>query len=351
MSAPRSSARHAGPRIAGVDIARGFAILGMFVAHAIPRVDDAELFVDGRSSILFATLAGVSLGIMTGLERPLERGRRTDRIASIVLRALILLLLGATLGLLGSEVAVILDYYASRYLLWTPTLFIPRWVLAALAGLLAVASPALALLAAEASPTGRERVDLVLHYLLIGDYPALVWLPFLLAGLLAARSGLGRPRTQLWMVAAGALAAVLGYGAAALLPGVTAEAHSGSTAEVLGSGGVAIAVIGALLWLTAPERAGIGRTLAAVLRPIGAAGSMALTLYTLQILTLAVFAGLREASGGAIAYPGWPLLIGLTLTSLLFASLWRRFLGTGPLERVLALTTRAPGSAGREPGR
>ena len=329
-----------GRRIVGVDIARGLAIIGMLVAHAIPRADESELLVDGRSSILFATLAGISLGIMTGSERKTEPGHRADRVVSIVMRALVLFLLGVTLGGLGSEVAVILDYYAIMFLFLTPVLFRPRWVLGLVAAVLVVAAPAFAFGVGEADPSAEPLEYFGQYYLLTGYYPVLIWLPFLLVGLISARSGLGRAKTQLWMVAAGTVSAVLGYGAAQLLPGITAEAHSGSTAEVLGSGGFAVALIGGLLWLTSPERAGVGAGIRAVFAPVGAAGSMVLTEYTLQIITLAVFAVLRDDTSGAVEYPGWPLLIGMTIASVLFAAFWRAFLGKGPLERVLGFVAR-----------
>ena len=67
---------------------------------------------------------------------------------------------------------------------------------------------------------------------------------------------------------------------------------------------------------------------------------MALTEYTLQIITLAVFAVLRDDTSGAVEYPGWPLLIGMTIASVLLAAFWRTFLGKGPLERVLGRATR-----------
>ena len=61
------------PRILGLDIARGLAILGMAGAH----IGETEPFqwldpatwtdlVHGRSSILFAVLAGISIALMTG---------------------------------------------------------------------------------------------------------------------------------------------------------------------------------------------------------------------------------------------------------------------------------------------
>ena len=331
----------AAPRIVGLDVARGLAILGMFVAHAVPRDGGTELLVDGRSSVLFATLAGVSLGIITGSDRPIVRAWRLDRSLSIVLRAIILFLLGIMLVTLDSGIAIILDYYGIMFLLLVPLLFVPRWALAATAIVFAFVAPRLAIVA-EAADAGPVAA-LFAEYLLTGYYPALVWLPYLIVGLIAARSDLRNPRTQGAMVAGGTVLAVLGYGAALVLPGVTAEAHSDSTAEVFGSGGVAVAVIGMLLWLTAGDRT-ISRAARTVFWPIAAAGSVALSLYTMQIATLAVFTVLSDESGGAIAYPGWPLLIGLIVGSLIFASAWRTTYGAGPLERLMTRLSQPPRS-------
>ena len=64
-------------RIAGVDLARGLAVLGMLAAHLLwlgslswTEPSTWGAIVNGRSSILFATLAGVSLGLSTGGPTP-----------------------------------------------------------------------------------------------------------------------------------------------------------------------------------------------------------------------------------------------------------------------------------------
>jgi uncharacterized membrane protein YeiB len=321
------------PRIPAVDIARGLAILGMFVAHAMPRADDGELLVDGRSSILFATLAGVSLGLLSGGTDPPGPGERSAIQRVVLVRALFVFLLGILLATLGSEIAIILDYYAIMFLLMLPLLFAGRAVLLSTAAVLLIAAPILARLVDPVNRMLESVLDVGREYLLTGYYPALVWLPVLLLGLVAARSGLERRRTQGWLVGGGSAAAVTGYGGALLLPGVTAEAHSASTAEILGSGGTALAILGLLLVATTSGRLGEG--VRVVLWPIGAAGAMALTVYTAQIVVLAMAAGVRDAGGPD--YPGWPLLIGLALASLIGASLWRYFLGRGPLERLLTV--------------
>ncbi|TFD59797.1 DUF1624 domain-containing protein [Cryobacterium suzukii] len=329
----------ASERVVAIDIARGVAIIGMFVAHAIPRVGDAELLVDGRSSILFATLAGVSLGIMTGSQHPLLRGQRSDRVRGIVVRALILFLLGVVLASLHSGVAVILHFYALMFLLLIPMLFLRRWMLGLIGVVFLFGAPWLGAAQGEVDAAAPPVSYFVDYFFLNGTYPVLIWMPFLIAGLIIARSDLGRAKTQVTLVGVGTAAAVAGYGAAIVIPGVSSAAHSGSIAEVIGSGGVAVAIIGALLWLTAVQRRSVGRALRVIFWQVGATGSMALTVYTVQILALAVIAG-----GAEINYPGWPLLIGMLLLTFIGASLWRYFLGKGPLERLLAALARAPSS-------
>lgn len=74
------AATRAGPpstgRLIGIDLARGLAVFGMYSAHVGPdvTVGGPVGFVletaRGRSSALFAVLAGFSLIILTGRPRP-----------------------------------------------------------------------------------------------------------------------------------------------------------------------------------------------------------------------------------------------------------------------------------------
>ena len=314
------------PRIVGIDVARGFAVLGMFIAHTYPNAGNTELIVDGRSSILFATLAGVSLGLLTGGARPETSPRPVAR-RGVAVRATFLFLLGIGLSLLPSHIAIILDYYGVMFALMIPALFLPRKALAVLAAVLSVLAPLAAGWAASGEYSGWAEAAAL--YLLVGSYPALVWLPFLLVGLLCTRSGLTRPATQRWMMLGGAAAMLLGYGSAYLIGPVTAEAHSGSTAEIVGSGGFAIALIGVLLWLDH------FRASRFAFYPIAAVGSMPLTIYTLQILLLAGCVAFADTAPWVPDYPGFALMFGLIIASLGFSILWRTFFGAGPLERLL----------------
>jgi uncharacterized membrane protein YeiB len=335
-------------RVFGPDLARGIALLGMFAAHVV--FDRSENLYDGRSSILFATLAGVSLGLLTGGSQPATGGRRTALRGGVAIRGLVLIVIGVFLTVfVDPPLRVILDSYGFAFLLLVPLLFLPRHLLAAVAALVVIAAPgAVHLLVANTDPSALPEPLLPFaEWLVYGTYPMAIWLAFPLVGLICARSGLERPRTRAFMIAGGVFAAAIGYGAAAVLPGVSAEAHSGTVAEVVGSGGVAIAVIGlATLAGEVPGRAGRGIRFA--LYPVAAAGGMALTLYTAQAIGLAIT---RDAVSGGSAewsYPE-PTLAVLIAAALLVGTLWRLLLGAGPLERLMRLLTSLPEPRPRAP--
>ena len=324
-------------RIVGVDAARGLAVFGMFVAHLIPE-QWPETLADGRSSVLFAVLAGVSLGLITGgPQKPPVDARNRLRL-SVLLRALFLIALGLLLWTLDSGIAIILDYYGAFYLVLLPVLFLPRSGLVALAGAFAAAAT-LILPRAPDTAAGLTGSNLALYlpaeWFLTGYYPGLLWLVYLLLGLLAARSDLTRRRTQLALLIGGAAGTILGYGGAALL-GADASAHSDTVWELMGAGGLASAIVGGLTLLTAmPTSARIARPL---LSPVSAVGAMPLTIYTTQIILIAAFRG-AWGDGGSDS-ERLTLLLGLVVGSLLLATVWGRLLGRGPLERLVGRLSR-----------
>ncbi len=167
----------------------------MIAAHTVPRpggLGAEELVVDGRPSLLFALVAGVALGLMTGQDAPPPAGARSEPRLRLVIRALALLAAGILLWLLPHGIAVILDYYGVMFLLMVPLLFLPRWGLALVAAAVLVVAPALRDAVVRAGAPEQEPAATVVDYLLTGWYPALLWVPVLAVGLLAARSGLAR---------------------------------------------------------------------------------------------------------------------------------------------------------------
>lgn len=350
-------ARLNGPqRMAGIDLARGLAVIGMLAAHlfAIEAAFDWSdpstwiAVARGRSSILFAMLAGVSIGLMTGGRTPLRAEDLTHARLRLVVRAVALWILGLLLIATGVPVYVILPAYAILFLLTLPFLSLGARALLVLAAALAVAMPFV--------QVGLDRLPLwttaLGNDLALGigwHYPFPVWIAFVLAGLGVARAGILRMRVQGWMLAAGSALAVVGYSLGELVQGgapFTAEPHSSGLFEVIGSGGFALAVIAASLLIC--------RTMLVwVLLPLRAVGAMPLTAYTAQLVVWAVIATLVLGRAGDLAgfralEPFWPM----TLTLLAACTAWALLIGRGPLEWVLdsisRLVTRADRDGGAE---
>ncbi|WP_254910323.1 heparan-alpha-glucosaminide N-acetyltransferase domain-containing protein [Gulosibacter sp. 10] len=430
------------PRIMGLDVARAVAILGMVAAHLGVGVDEVSLLepatwtglVHGRSSILFAVLAGISITLMTGRFARPEPERMPGIRLSMLGRGAAIFVVGLALEWLNTSIAVILTLYGVLYVLAIPFL---RWrsrsllLLSAAIGLLG--APLLALLLAVVLQPMGPGLSLVL----VGTYPITVWLALLLAGMVVGRLRIDRGRTAGALLLLGALLATIGYGASALysahagsdeesvsafgysdsglagkgyesfssedygldgevgvppdaldfdglvcddygdgfvscypeeqlvdssesgwswegeswsglgagwseypamlgaeqIPAMLLEAaasaspHSGGSAEIVGSGGFALAVIGLSLLLSRPLRW--------PLLPIAALGSMPLTTYSLHVVVFFVL-------GGPLGYyqdpAGWGWF---ALLLVIAATAWSAFFGRGPLERLVARAARA----------
>ncbi|MFB9650188.1 heparan-alpha-glucosaminide N-acetyltransferase domain-containing protein [Curtobacterium pusillum] len=347
-----------GHRLQGVDVARALALLGMMATHVGGIADQVDwtdpgtwaAIAHGRSSSLFAVLAGVSIGLTSGRATPPGPpviGRIRGRLA---VRAAVVVAVGLLLMALQTPVYVILPTYGVLFLLAIPVLRVrPRW-LVVIAAACAVLSPVVALgIVPLYTDAGMWEVQLGLVY------PVVTFLAYVLVGLAVARWGVAR-RRQVALLASGTVVAVVAYvvgnvlapvpvDASQAFPGVPyagqgsspAQAlaqlflsprdHSSSIVDVVGTSGVAVAVI-ALCTLLFDGR---GRTARRMAFPLAALGSMPLTVYAGHLVVLAVLPGYPD-SGSAW---GW-----FAVGSVLFATAWRTFLGRGPLERLTARLTR-----------
>ncbi|QAY68674.1 heparan-alpha-glucosaminide N-acetyltransferase domain-containing protein [Xylanimonas protaetiae] len=354
-------------RVPGVDVARGLAVLGMFAAHVgVTTGDWSEpsgwlSLAHGRSSILFATVAGLSLALVTGRDRPPEGDALVRARLRLVVRAACLLAVGALLDLLGTRVYLILGFYAVYFVLAVPVLRWPPRRLVRAAAVVAVVGPPLAfwgpeVLARAGLRLPRDGDGAVTHFLLTGHYPAVVWMAYVLVGLAIGRSAAltsAGPRTLLVLGGAAAflLSSMLSTGLVeqaggsdAVRQAVTATEsrwvpephawgdpwppaegqllagpHDDTLLEVVGSGGFAVMVVGLCL--------SVGRLGSRVLAPLAAVGSMALTVYTLQIVAIWRWDLLDATTNGPLAV--------MVLVALAAATAWRAALGRGPLERVV----------------
>lgn len=352
-------ARRDGTRLAGIDVARGVAVLGMFVAHLGFSDDWGDpspswlVIFDGRSSALFAFLAGLSIALITGRTEPREGPQMRRSRLRIAVRAALLWCLGIALIMLGTPVLIILPAYAIMFVMTLPFLRARIGTILGAAAFAALISPALIFAistqGADGSPSflstltgaGDPVTYLPMDVFATGPYPALIFSAYVLVGLAVGRSQLTDIGVQVVMVAAGAGMAALAWGGSALLLTsgtvmsspyltrlATGEAHDYSPVEVLGNLGAALAVTGLLLILTRPNLA--GRIAGVVLAPVAAVGAMSLTAYSAHLVAIAILGNdvvWHPESNGVLLW-----FIGITL---LVCLAWRLLLGRGPLESLL----------------
>ena len=318
-----------GPRLTGVDAARGVALLGMMAVHALIDVRRAGRptvifsLSAGRSAAVFAVLAGVGIAFLTGRRRVALGRPAGEAAASLVARALVIGAIGLALGYTDPEIAtVILPYYAVLFLIAVPLVLLPTPVLAVLGPAVAVGMPFLSHHLRMSLPLpdvgNHSFVDLVTNPLgmlteltLTGEYPALPWTAYLCVGIVVGRLRLSSPKVAASLlavgaaVAAGAVAAsqwllgpiggyaqiqaagtgwpdvpveeILEFGADGVTPTTSIwwlavrSPHTGTPCDLLHTTGTAVALVGALLLLghvTAPV---LARTVTVVLGPLAPA--------------------------------------------------------------------------------
>ncbi|WP_185932780.1 DUF418 domain-containing protein [Streptomyces sp. WAC 01325] len=390
---PRTSPHSAGQipggpsvgRLVGVDLARALAVFGMYVVHIGPPLSATygvaswiRYMADGHSSVLFATLAGFSLMLIAGRFEPKTGLAGRQAKARIAIRAVILLALGTVMATEYGGV-IILGFYGVYFLLALPLVRLSAGTLAVIAAGLALVMPQLAfVLTMGLSDSVQQSINTydplrhlsevgVLDLLLTGFYPALTWMPFVIAGMALGRMDLSVAAVQRRLAAIGAGLVVGAYGLSLLLAGknalrsmaedgssstgsgpasmgsgfmepqrsfselLSAGPHSGTTFDIIGSVGVAILVIvGATVLM---DRLARLRRLA---RPVVAVGTMSLTAYVGHFLAQSVL----STPAGTGTQQSWVPLLMYVLGAIVFATVWSRFFRRGPLEHLLNTATK-----------
>ena len=415
-AAPRSrSAQPPAIRYIGVDLARLLAIAGMMATHlvaagaAFARPDSFEataanlavVMTSGIAAPLFAVLGGVSAVFAS--RRLLAEGRTGAAIAAIALRGAILILIGLLLGLIVSPVVVVLAYYGVAMLLVAPLIRVRGPILIGVCVVIALASGPLNALARGALGIVNEGgsvtfealavqpVESLRGLLLTGEYPAITWLAYLIAGILIGRVLVSATSRGTLTRASGVLAGVgvavavaaqfasslalanlqaLGHTpvegldpaimqqvltapafGAPLSPEVWAQLvatpHSGGIMDLIRTIAIACAVIGTFVLLCDALRG--GRAPGRVLDVFRAAGAAPLTVYVLHIaVTGATLGALMAPTEIAGAVPWWaagPGAFAAQLAGVLALGAVLSVTGLrGPLE---ALTSRTVGLAVR----
>lgn len=401
------------PRIDGIDLARFLAIVGMMTAHlwvsdAFEITEPSSLLnpgawaavFDGRSAALFGLLAGVSVAIVS--RRPLTLGgAEVPRLRlNLMTRGVVIAGIGVVLEELQYAIAVVLTVYGFVFI--ALALLVrqgPRRLFALAAGSMVLGT--LSVLVADLVPTSVwEPNGVIVRVFVGGMYPVFIWIGYGLVGMAVMRLGLHDPVVQRRVTATGASMALVAYALGAVvsrtwthvsLPGIeefasgepqpavtdlgmvelaapvsdwqfillSPDAHSGGVLDLMGSLGVALAVLGMCLLACRNER---------VLRltaPMRAAGAMPLTIYILHVLTAAVVAKLffwqktefMELLMTSVTTAGpeheqamellmawmvettlakWALLAASIIAFPVLASLWRRRHAKGPAEELLS---------------
>lgn len=385
-------------RLVGVDLARALAVFGMYVVHLGPSTTNANgvgawvrHLAEGRSSALFATLAGFSLMLIAGRLEPKTGLAGRQARARIAIRAVILLVLGTVMVSFYGDV-VILASYGLYFLLAMPLLRLSGRTLAIIAAGLAVAMPPLAFVlrslltepvtaAIKAyDPLSRISSVGVLELLLTGFYPAITWMAFVIAGMALGRLDLNSGAVRRRLAVFGPALIAFAYGTSWLLaqlidgvreaaemqsargPGgsgpkdfgavgdmlspntsgsawalLTSGPHSGMTFDIIGCVGVAITVV--VFAMTAIDRLPLLRRLAA---PMIAVGTMSLTAYVGHFVLSPQMSGVSGPSGtaGPESQTSWLPVLMFIFGAMVFAWIWSRFFRRGPLEHLLNLATK-----------
>lgn len=361
-------------RLIGLDLARGLAVFGMYAVHVGPAADAGSVggylmeFANGRSSALFAFLAGFAVVLITG-RTPKTGPAGRQAVAKVVIRAVILLALGSALSATGSPVVPILAYYGLFFLLVLPLYRLGAKPLAMIAVGWAVVGPQL-LYALRPVVGGRTfntagHADGIVALLFTGGYPAMTWVPFVIAGMAVARLDLAGTAARIRLALTGAALAVAGYGgswlALRLVPGaadsvrlpeggssmssmssgnegvfgdspfglLVASPHSETTLSIVGNTGVAIMVVTACLAAVA-----VLPWLSRLAKPVMAVGSMSLTAYVFHIVAIWLLDTDNLTTHSEYVLPGF--IVSITV----FAVIWSRFFRKGPLEWLMGRATQ-----------
>jgi uncharacterized protein len=329
-----------GTRLLVPDALRGAAILAMLIAHAVPFLPDAPSAanfvmynVNDVASPLFALVMGMSAQLVAQRTAAHDRPRM---LAQQAVRALVLVALGLWLVTWGSWVAVILGHLGVLLLVGAPLALLPTRWLGGLTVVTAVASSPLNAWArgALAGSVGDPDAPLsvLLRWVVLDSHYRLTnLLPFFLAGALLLRHGARRDRLLWGLLAVAPLAWLVAPTLQRLRP--DADFVSGSHPDTLHDVGlVALAYVAVVLLATASRPAPFA---GAVLGPLRALGTVALSLYVLHVGVLALWApdGLRPSGND---YPGWLVIVpGMVLVGVL----WARRVGAGPLEWLVGTLT------------
>lgn len=390
MTLPTDPAPPAGRRVrlTGVDFARGLAVAGMIAVHSLIASDDdgnpTLMFrlSAGHASAMFAVLAGVAIAFLSGRTRLTPGPRSTGVVAGLAVRALVIGVIGLTLGYTDIEYgAVILAYYAVMFVLAIPLIFLSTRTVTMIAVLNALLMPVLSQLVRPHLPAGLSRqlswetllhqpITTVTDLLFTGEFPVLIWMTYVCVGVAVGRLDLRSTRVAGTLAGAGAalmlLASsiswmflhpfegadrlaeasdpavvdeILAFGSDGDVPTDTwwwmavGTPHTGTTLDLTATIGSTLMVLGLCLLLFLVPPPPVARMLRVVTAPVVAVGTMSLTAYVCHIMFV---------NSDFDVYDPWEGYLRQLVVLGVAAVAWRATAGRGPLEGlVTSITSRA----------
>jgi uncharacterized membrane protein YeiB len=222
-------------RIIGLDAARALAVFGMYYSHVGPWADETgtwkSFLMDiphGRSSALFATLAGLSLVLIAGGSRPKTGRPMRQAVVRIAIRSVLLLALGSWLVAMGTSIVVILAYYGLFFLLALPFIKLRARTLAILAVAFGIGGPMIIQWAWTSDTSWMDAFNAkdplamwsgegLFTLLVNGTYPGIAWMAYMFAGMAIGKLDLTRLAIQVRLLIIGPALALIGYGGAWLI--------------------------------------------------------------------------------------------------------------------------------------
>jgi len=350
-TSPVTESRSRG-RIVGLDAARGLAVLGMIGAHLV-LVDAFDWgypdtwfdLVNGRSAILFGVMAGVSLSLVGARGRAAGGVELVRARLSILVRALAIFVIGTLLEAVDPGFPIILGTYAVVFVAGAWLISVRSRTLLIAAGVAMFVAPVLVVLARGVFFFSEPELPLVstelIYIVILGGFPAVLWVAFLMVGIVIGRLDLGAVRTHIRLGVIGAGLMVIGYGLGELgnefapqdfapeswqdrFSGLLLQyPHSATTSEAIGSTGFALVVVALCL------AAGSTRFGRIVVFPVAAVGAMALTAYAGHFVAIILLGSYAEYS------TDYTVFMQFLVVTMAVCVVWRALLGSGPLERIV----------------
>lgn len=327
-----------------VDALRGLAIFCMLVAHAAPLLGSLPVLpaagldvLNDVASPLFALVMGMA-GVLVL--------RRMDTnaagfLAGKVVQGLVLILVGVALASLPTWVGVVLPQLGVLLMVGAPLLLLPeRWYKSA-AVIALVIGPIIALLTGLVVPphwvANPGEGPALLQWLVTGlQYRVSSLLPFFLFGAFLWSSAALRRRAPCGVMAlCGTVLTLVSYAAAVFAghAGAVSLVTSGGYIDLARDVGLVSLVVGVVGMGALRPVSPIGKSAGVLLSALAGPGKLALSLYTAHILLLVpVVAGISNQPTAVRAGVFAAFILGIPV----FGWLWSRYLGKGPLERVMS---------------